>query len=109
MKPLEIFAGTVLGLFAALGIDLFGMPGLMVITLLLILGTAVRAPVLVLACAIACAAVLALWALATARCTPSPGSTCAIEGPLLVMFAWLVAVLLVGSGATWVLARLRSH
>lgn len=103
VKPLEIVAGIVVGLVGALTIDLFGVLGLIVVTVLLIVSIAMRAPALVLACAISCGAILVLWALAIQRCTPTAGHSCAIEGPLLVMFSWLAAVLVIGLAATWAL------
>lgn len=108
MKRLELVAGLVVGLVATLAIDLFGVLGLIVVTVLLIVSIAMRAPALVLACAISCGAILVLWALAIQRCTPTASHSCAIEGPLLVMFSWLAAVLVIGLAATWTL-RSRSR
>jgi hypothetical protein len=99
VKPSEILVSFVAGLVGALGIDLFGTPGLIVVTVLLILGIVFRVGVAVLACAIACAVVLALWALAMMRCDPTIGD-CTPDAPLLVMFGWLALVLVVGVAAT---------
>jgi len=102
MKPLDIAAAILIGLAGALAIDLFGAPGLIVLTVFLIVGIALRATFVVLACAVACGGVLALWLLATVRCDPTIND-CAIGTPMLVMFGWLATGVLTGGAATWIL------
>lgn len=102
VKPSEIVVSILAGLLAALGIDLFGVLALIVVTILLVVGIALRARVVVLACAIASGAILALWALATTRCDPTIGN-CALETPLLVGLVWVALVGVVGLAATLLL------
>lgn len=102
MKPLETAAAIVGGLAGTLAIDLFGAPGLIVLTVVLILGIARRATIVVLGCAIACGGVLALWLLATGRCDPTI-QNCTLETPALLMLGWLALGLAIGAGATWIL------
>lgn len=104
MKPVEVGFGIAAGLLLALAIDLFGVPALISVTLLLIVSVAVRARGMVLACAVSCGIVLALWLLATARCDQTL-QDCAVNLYEIVLFSWLAAGLVIGLAATWVLAR----
>ncbi|MEP7360691.1 MAG: hypothetical protein ABI744_03840 [Chloroflexota bacterium] len=102
MRPPEIVVSIVAGLVFALGIDLFGFPGLIAVTVVLIAGIARRASVVVLASAIACGAVLALWVLATLRCDPSI-QDCGVSTVQVVLFVWLALGLVIGAVTTLLL------
>ncbi len=94
-----ILLSIVAGLVLALAIDLFGVAGLIVVTLLLVLGIRSRALTAVLAPAIASAVILAFSVIATTHCDPAI-QDCTVGTPMLVLFGWLVLVMVVGVVAT---------
>jgi hypothetical protein len=108
VKPPEIAFSIVIGAVVALGLDFFPVLALIVVTLLLLLGIALRAPVVVFACAIGSGVFLALLSLATMRCDPAI-QDCTVEGPTLILFAWLALVAVVGAAATLRLAARSRH
>jgi hypothetical protein len=105
VRPSKLLLAILAGLVLALAIDLFGTPGLVVVTLLLVLGIALRAVVAVVAPAIACSAVLVLSVLATMGCD-SAIQDCTVETPTLVLFGWLVLVVVIAAIET---QRLVAH
>jgi hypothetical protein len=99
VKPASIALSVVIGLAGALVIDLFGVPALVLVTFVLVVAIAIRVATLTLATAIASASVLVLFVLAATRCDTTI-QDCSIEGPELVLFAWLALVAVVGLAAT---------
>jgi hypothetical protein len=91
---------VVAGLAGALAIDLFGVPALILVTLGLVVAIAIKAATLTFATAVAAAAFLALWVLATTRCDQTI-QDCSLETPTLVLFGWLALVAVVGFAATF--------
>ena len=99
MRPTSILLSILTGLVGALALDLWPVPALIVVTVLLIVGIATRAATAVLATAIASAVILALWILASTRCDPAI-QDCTLEAPELILFGWLALLLVGGLAAT---------
>jgi hypothetical protein len=99
VKRAEVLFGVVIGLVAVLGIDFYPVPALVALTLLLLLGVARRAVVAVFVPAVACSVFVFLWVLAVTRCDPVL-QDCSVEGPGLILFAWVATVAVVGATAT---------
>jgi hypothetical protein len=103
VKRSEVAAGIVAGVAGTFVLDLFLVPALVILTVVLILGVAFRAPALVLACAISCGLMVALWILAIARCDQTL-QDCTVSPLSIAILSWLAAGLVVGVVATWTLS-----
>jgi len=110
VKILELLTALPLGALGGFLVAMFGFPGLLVISVFGIVGIMLRRIVVVLACSISAGVMLVLWALAVNRCEQTAGRTCTVEGVLLAMFLWAGAVMVIGSAVTGVLVfRSRPH